>query len=256
MTTSIKGCQWKRTGRLELAADLRISRFALLIDRQKSWHRAQGSVAVQLRATWKQIPRSTKWNYQLLLTTPLTLAANSSRAHFTTVPLATDRSEPSGLSEPRIQFGRHRFLNKSLGQGVVADPALRSGQCGSLPLRELVPWTGLKNADLAGTIVGQDLGRFFDTVDSWEKYSQKSCIQTDLSGTPILGLPTSPNMGHAATYQALLPKPTKWPLRPLGTFGTPRLHSLPNMLDPSTLSSLFLSPQGLICLLCLRQCAQ
>ncbi|KAF9510127.1 hypothetical protein BS47DRAFT_1364752 [Hydnum rufescens UP504] len=96
---------------------------------------------------------------------------------------------------------------------------------------------------------------YFDTVDSWEKYSQNRASQTDLRPLlriyyiqkewtlvfsnsqrhfQFLGFPTSPNMGHAPHNQALLPKPTKWPLRPRGTLEPHDYTLWPNMLDPST----------------------
>ncbi|KAF9502588.1 hypothetical protein BS47DRAFT_1370164, partial [Hydnum rufescens UP504] len=238
--------------RVELAADLRDGRFALLIDREE-WHRAQGSwQSSRLRAHGSKFPRSTKWNYQLLTHNPRPspqIAASSSQP----VPLAADCSKPSGLSEPRIQSDTDS--QQELGQEIVADPALHSGQCGSSALGNCVPWTWAKNGNLVAPSLDRIWADLFDTVDSWEKYSQNCASQTDLRPLlriyyvqkewtlvfsnsqrhfQFLGFPTSPNMGHAPHNQALLPKPTKWPLRPCGTLEPHDYTLWPNMLDPST----------------------
>ncbi|KAF9518594.1 hypothetical protein BS47DRAFT_1388991 [Hydnum rufescens UP504] len=192
---------------------------------------------------------------------PTTLATNRSElselsepdAQSQPVPLAADRSEPSGLSEPRIQSDTDS--QQELGQEIVADPALRSGQCGSSALGNCVPWTWAKNGDLVAPSSDRIWADLFDTVDSWEKYSQNRASQTDLRPLlriyyvqkewtlvfsnsqrhfQFLGFPTSPNMGHAPHNQALLPKPTKWPLRPRGTLEPHDYTLRPNMLDPST----------------------
>ncbi|KAF9506957.1 hypothetical protein BS47DRAFT_1399072 [Hydnum rufescens UP504] len=116
---------------------------------------------------------------------PTTLAANRSElselsepdAQSQPVPLAADRSEPSGLSEPRIQSDTDS--QQELGQEIVADPALRSGQCGSSALGNCVPWTWAKNGDLVAPSSDRIWADLFDTVDSWEKYSQNRASQTD-----------------------------------------------------------------------------
>ncbi|KAF9506334.1 hypothetical protein BS47DRAFT_1367443 [Hydnum rufescens UP504] len=186
---------------------------------------------------------------------PTTLAANRSElselsepdAQSQPVPLATDRSEPSRLSEPCIQSDTDS--QQELGQEIVADPALHSGQCGSSALGNCVPWTWAKNGDLVAPLSDRIWADLFDTVDSWEKYSQNLrpllriyyvqkewtlVFSNSQRHFQFLGFPTSPNMGHAPHNQALLPKPTKWPLRPHGTLEPHDYTLRPNMLDPST----------------------
>jgi hypothetical protein len=50
----------------------------------------------------------------------------------------------------------------------------------------------------------------------------------------FLGIPTSPNMEHTPHNQALLPKPTMWPLFPCGILEPHDYTLQPNMLNPST----------------------
>ncbi|KAF9520137.1 hypothetical protein BS47DRAFT_1357640 [Hydnum rufescens UP504] len=97
--------------------------------------------------------------------------------------LATNRSKlncskPSGLSEPCIQSDTDS--QQELGQEIVADPALHSGQCGSSALGNCVPWTWAKNGDLVAPSSDRIWADLFNTVDSWEKYSQNCASQTDL----------------------------------------------------------------------------
>ncbi|KAF9514342.1 hypothetical protein BS47DRAFT_1361848 [Hydnum rufescens UP504] len=174
----------------------------------------------------------------------MTLAANHSKLN---------RSKPSRLSEPCIQSDTDS--QQELGQEIVADPALYSGQCGSSALGNCVPWTWAKNGDLVAPSSDRIWADLFNTVDSWEKYSQNCASQMDLRPLlwiyyiqkewtlvfsnsqqhfQFLGFPTSPNMGHAPHNQVLLPKPTKWPLHPHGTLEPHDYTLRPNMLDPST----------------------
>ncbi|KAF9503193.1 hypothetical protein BS47DRAFT_1402646 [Hydnum rufescens UP504] len=186
---------------------------------------------------------------------PTTLTTNLSKlselsepdAQSQPVPLAMDCSEPSRLSEPRIQSDTDS--QQELGQEIVADPALHSGQCGSSALGNCVPWTWAKNGDLVALSSDRIWADLFDTVDSWEKYSQNLrpllriyyvqkewtlVFSNSQRHFQFLGFPTSPNMGHAPHNQALLPKPTKWPLCPHGTLEPHDYTLRPNMLDPST----------------------
>ncbi|KAF9506323.1 hypothetical protein BS47DRAFT_1367466 [Hydnum rufescens UP504] len=175
---------------------------------------------------------------------PTTLATNHSKLN---------HSEPSRLSEPRIQSDTDS--QQELGQEIVADPALHSGQCGSSALGNCVPWTWDKNGDLVPLSSDRIWADLFNTVDSWEKHSQNCASQSDLRPLlqiyygqkewtlvfsnsqwhfQFLGFPTSPNMGHAPHNQALLPKPTKWPLCPHGTLEPHDYTLWPNMLNPLT----------------------
>ncbi|KAF9502619.1 hypothetical protein BS47DRAFT_1370139, partial [Hydnum rufescens UP504] len=168
------------------------------------------------------------------------------------MPLTVDRSEPSGLSEPHIQSGTDS--QQELGQEIVADPALRSGQCGSSALGNCVPWTWAKMAiwwhrhragfgQIYSTqwIVGKSTLKTVHPRQTeallWIYYVQKEWTLVFSNSQwhfQFLGFPTSPNMGHAPHNQVLLPKPTKWPLCPRGTLEPHDYTLRPNMLNPST----------------------
>jgi hypothetical protein len=99
---------------------------------------------------------------------PTTLAANCSElsessepdAQSQPVPLTADCSEPSGLSGLRIQS------QQELDEEIAAEPALRSGQCGTSSLGNHVPWAWAKNGDLVSPSSERIWADSFDTVDS------------------------------------------------------------------------------------------
>ncbi|KAF9510092.1 hypothetical protein BS47DRAFT_1364787 [Hydnum rufescens UP504] len=104
--------------------------------------------------------------------------AHSQPTTLTTNHSELNHSEPSGLSEHRIQSDTDS--QQELGQEIVADPALRSRQCGSSALGTCVPWTWAKNGNLVAPSSDRIWADLFDTVDSWEKYSQNHASQMDL----------------------------------------------------------------------------
>ncbi|KAF9515661.1 hypothetical protein BS47DRAFT_1391326 [Hydnum rufescens UP504] len=215
-------------------------RFALLIDRERV-AQSQGLRHIpDLEHMEAKFPRHrTKGTISWPHSQPMTLALQIARGQHGPVELA---------------YSQTQILKQELGQEIVADP------CSS-------------NGDLVHRRSDRIWADLFDTVDSLGKVLSKLCIpdkpepllriyyvqkewtlvvlkyqqhfQFWASQHPIWGMPPH--------NQALLPKPTKWPLRPRGTLEPPRLHSLgkyARSLDP--LSSLYLITSSLIASLCLR----
>jgi hypothetical protein len=112
---------------------------------------------------------------------PMTLATNRSElsessepdAQSQPVPLAADCSEPSGLS------GLHIQSQQELDKEIAADPALCSRQCGTSSLGNCMPWAWAKNGDLVLPSSDRIWADSFDTVDSWETYSQNCASQSN-----------------------------------------------------------------------------
>jgi hypothetical protein len=110
---------------------------------------------------------------------PTTLTTNRSKlselsepdAQSQPMPLATDCSEPTRLS------GLHIQSQQELDEEIAADPALCSGQCGASSLGNHVPWAWAKNGDLVSPSSDRIWADSFDTVDSWETYSQNHASQ-------------------------------------------------------------------------------
>jgi hypothetical protein len=110
---------------------------------------------------------------------PTTLATNHSElselsepdAQSQPVPLAADCREPRRLS------GLHIQSQQELDKEIAADPALRSRQCGTSSLGNHVPWAWAKNGDLVSPSSDRIWADSFNTVDSWERYSQNCASQ-------------------------------------------------------------------------------